>query len=484
MRILEPIAVDYIKSQLESGDPVRIKKALQRLCKLYRKRLRIHPAKRIGIEQSIVGLLYTQGKDEKVRRWGLNALAHLGTEAACKEAILHNLGKYGDQPQTAAAAVAAIHCMSRRASEVLQPFSFDKQVAALGALQHIEASKLDLSALPIDVDKASPDILKLGLVVVGLDRAPPNMLNPRHNNSQMVKALGSHHDNIVAQYSVWAITENPTLTINDLGIDIRTVEALPTNVRSWIYQLLAMSAKNAKHYMEYIQLGARDLEPEARAGLSFGFKDTFFDGLEALVLDWFVTETDLEVRQNLLDHMVRQASHCPSYDSMATEIYEAEPPGSALRQRMEAMAVNTPLYRKFRRIELDGTLDLFRGGSTMTKNTFNISGAVGAVSIGGNADNTGATSVHYNSQTVDIIRSELSRAERELHAAQIEGPLKAEALEQVQAAKVDPTADKLAKAINVLGKVESVATKTVSTGAAISKIVSALGKLTGLLPGP
>ena len=46
------------------------------------------------------------------------------------------------------------------------------------------------------------------------------MMHPRFSNSELVKALGSHHDNIVSQYTVWAITENPSLRLSDIGYRI------------------------------------------------------------------------------------------------------------------------------------------------------------------------------------------------------------------------------------------------------------------------
>lgn len=230
--MLNSVAVDYLKSQIETGDPVRTKRALQEVCKHYRDGYRVHPSQLNGLEQSIVGLLYTQASDEKVRRWALNALARLGREPQCMEAILATLKKYDNEPQTSAAAIAAIFRMSPKASRILKKLSFDEQMITLAALQHVDVHKLDISALPIDVEKASPDLLKLALVVVGLDRAPPNMMHPRYENSALVKALGEHHDNVVAQYTAWAITENPSLKLGDLGVDIRLVEDQPSNVRA------------------------------------------------------------------------------------------------------------------------------------------------------------------------------------------------------------------------------------------------------------
>lgn len=482
-RFLDPLNSDYIKSQLETGHPTRTKKALQDLCRLYRVGYRIRPPQLIAIEQSIVGLLYTQRKDEKVRRWALNALARLGREPECMEAIIQVLETYKDEPQTTASAIAAIYRMSRKASEILRKLSFDEQMVALAALQHVDAHKLDLSSLPLNVETASPDLLKLALVVVGLDRAPVNLLNPRHDNAQMVKALGGHHDIIVSQYSVWAITENDSLGLEDMGIDIRTIEQQPPNVRSWIFRLVAMTPKDAQKHFEYLELGMRDPEVEARVGLARGLKDTFFDGLEPLILDWFTTEADADVSQHLLDHMIRQAHQCPQYEAMAVEVYEKESPGSAMRRRMEAEAAGRSLYGKLKQIDVDGSRDLFRGAAGVTNNTFNIKGGVqgGAVSFGGNAENSAPTTVNYTLQTIDIVKSELSKAERELYASSIDEGLKKEALEHVQAAKGDPSPDKITKAITALGKVEALAGKALGAGTAIANVVTTIGKVTGLL---
>jgi hypothetical protein len=74
-------SVDYIKTQLDTGHPAQTKRALQHLCKLYRSGHRVRPEELFGVEQSIVGILYTGRQDEKVRRWALNALARFGRPA-------------------------------------------------------------------------------------------------------------------------------------------------------------------------------------------------------------------------------------------------------------------------------------------------------------------------------------------------------------------------------------------------------------------
>ena len=439
IRFLDTPNVEYLKSQLETGEPVRAKKALQDICKAYRSGFRIQHPLLVGVEQNVIGLLY-QATDEKVRRWALNALARLGRESTCVAAIVDVLSRHTDEPQTTAAAIAAIYRLSKKAAEILRGLSFDEQMVTLAALQHVDAGKLDLSSLPIDVEQASPDLLRLGLVLVGLDRAPANLLNPRHSNAEMVKALGGHDDDVVSQYSVWAITENPDLGVSDLGIDIREIEQKPANVRAWLFRLLAMTTREAERHMEFLELGMRDPDPEARLGLAVGLKNTYFDGLEALVLDWFVKEDDTDVRHAVLDHMVKQAQHCPNYEEMAAQIFEGEPEGSALRRRMVASASGTSIFGRFKQIEAEGSGDLFKGVMIVNKTTnYNIAGGVqgGAVSIGGDATNFGQAQVHYNPQTIEQIQSELSKAERELHGMKLEGNVKKEALEHVAEAKAN-----------------------------------------------
>jgi hypothetical protein len=351
-------------------------------------------------------------------------------------------------------------------------------VRVLAALQHIDAAKLDQSGLPINIEIATPDVLKLGLIVVGLDRAPANLFHPRHSNPEIVKVLGRHHDSVVSQYTVWAIAENDSLGLSELGIPISSIETRPPNVRSWMFQLIAMSPATAKANLEYIELGAGDPHPEARLGLAVGLRETFYDGIEPLVLDWFYSESDQEVSQSLLDHFIRQSQKCQNYEETAIEFHERAGVGSVARQRMEAYAAGTPLYGKLQQISYDGSNDLFR---SMTIMNMTINGGIqaGAVSIKGNATNSGTTNVHYQA----TIQTELTKAIREIHTSIADPELKEQALEHVRAAQADPTPDKLTKAFGILGKIEAVTAKVAGVGTSITTLGTlgaSIAKLAGL----
>jgi len=243
-----------------------------------------------------------------------------------------------------------------------------------------------------------------------------------------------------------------------------------------------MSPATAEANREYIELGAGDPETEARLGLAAGLRETYYDGIEALILDWFSGETDQEVVQALLDHMIRQSSKCPTYEEAAIQSYEKEGPGSAARKRMEAHATGLPLYARFQRISYDGSNDLFRS-MTIMNTTINGGIQAGAVSVNGDATNMGTTNIHYQPQTIEAIQTELTKAIREIHTSTADPDLKEQALEHVRAAQADPTPDKLTKAIGFLGKIEAVTAMAAGVGTSITTLgtlAESIAKLAGL----
>ena len=390
--LLDKVESDYLRSQIDTGDNVRAKSALQSLCKSYRLGLTVRPELRVGFVNSLVGIAFNASIDEKVRRWVLNALARVGNEGDCVPAVKHMLSNFGDEPETVASGIAALYRLCKRTNpkDILKGMDFDPQMTTLAALQHVPAHILDLAELPLDVDKATPSLLKLALLVVGLGRSPENLLNPHHTDAEMIRVLGGHDDAIVSQYSVWAITENPALGVANLGLSLKDIDDHPANVRAWVLQLLAMEADDKEPFWEIIEHGMSDASPEVRRGLALGFKETFVDVFEPMILDWIVNEPDLEVRQHLIEHIIRQAPRSPSYHEYAIELYTGEPPLSSMRQRMEASAVRTPLYPKFKAIDAEIGNDLFGGVTYVAEQKINIGNLnSGAAVIGsGNATNT------------------------------------------------------------------------------------------------
>lgn len=488
-KIINEESANFLKFQIESGTPQQTKRALQELCRLYRSGYRIGRIDQLlSIENSINGLIFTRSDDKKIRRWALNTIARLGRKKYSLEGVRHALEKYHDDPQTVASAIAALYRIDKDAMQFLTKKElFSNDLMVLAALQTANLKDVDVTQTHINIQTAAADILELALLVVGLDRAPEHIFDPRYTNAEIVRALGNHHDEIVSQYSVWAIVENCNLNINHLGVDIKDIETQPPNVRSWLFRLVAISPDLEGSAIDYIRLGAEDQVPEAREGLAIGLRGTYFDGLEALVLDWYYSEEQIEIQDYLLDHMVVQSNVCRSYEDHVTEQYEREQSGSIRRMRIEGLAAKTPLYGKLKRIgfsepDLFGQVSVhFHGGFNVTNTykTGDIQG--GAVSIGGDATNTGTVSNSYNFNTIEALQGELSEVRGLLSGIDLDIALKAEIDAAIIQAQTNPNPENVGIIHALLQKARSALGTAASSAGDITKIIALIDKLSHFL---
>ncbi|MFC7399547.1 hypothetical protein ACFQU1_20250 [Chelatococcus sp. GCM10030263] len=249
-----------------------------------------------------------------------------------------------------------------------------------------------------------------------------------------------------------------------MGIDISRIEDHPANVRAWVFQLLAMEANKSKSNWEIIRLGMSDPSIEARRGLAVGLLGNFIDIFEVLILDWLVNEPELEIRQLLIEHLIRNADMSANYEKYAIELYEAEAPGSSLRQRMEASAVRTPLYTRFKQIDAGPFGDLFGERSTIVvEKQYNI-GSIqgGAINVGdGQSTNHGPTQSHWlNDQRSQEIQADLEKLKATLIELEIDPSQKEKALTYVAAAKQNPSKERLQTVIDFVDQLTGLAEST------------------------
>jgi hypothetical protein len=155
--------------------------------------------------------------------------------------VLKAITEYPDEPQVVAAAIATLFKLDENTTQklILDKGVFSPEIVALSALQTTDPKKLDISSIKVDIERADAISLKLALLLIGLDRAPPRIFHPRHTNGAIVKELGRHDEPIVSQYSVWAVAESRRLGISNLGISIKSLDEKPANVRSYVYRLYA-----------------------------------------------------------------------------------------------------------------------------------------------------------------------------------------------------------------------------------------------------
>ena len=345
----------YLRYELSSNDPRRQKTALQDLCRLARSGLTFRPEAKVSFEQMVAGLT-VNSSDAKVVRWGLNAIARIGTVANTAESAKAALRRHEGDPEIVAAAVSALAALYRgRIPPEVAMGGVDPATRMLAAMQTVAPKLLDAVSLAIDIDTADAELLKLALVVVGLNRDIQHLLHPRHENGAIVRALGQHDDPIVRQYSVWAVIENARLGIEHLGIPFDRIDWEPPNVQSKLLQLAPSAIADPIERQDLVIAGTNLPSVEAREGLARGLEHSFYDGLQDVTISWARTETHDRVLLPLAEHFARHADEAPSYRDEALILHDR---GPAFRERVRLGAEGTALYAEVRS-SADGAPGLF-----------------------------------------------------------------------------------------------------------------------------
>ena len=244
--------IEYHKRRLLSQDPTTVKRGLQDICAIFRVRgvNLLTETVRNELELTLLGLLHKKSNDPKILMWTLNALSFVGRSEGCLEAIKLCIEHNEESPSLIASGIAALQRIFGQ--DDIRPLTknCNEQVVTLASLRHLPYKSVDIESSRVDVEKSSPDLLRLALILVGTDKAPPNLFDPHHENNAIIKALGKHDDTIVRQYSCWAVVENPNLNLDDLGIEICNIQDHPSNVRAWMYEAFCKQAPASAETIE------------------------------------------------------------------------------------------------------------------------------------------------------------------------------------------------------------------------------------------
>lgn len=459
-RMLNSFQASFLKSEIESGNTTRSKQALQQLCKMFRSGVALQQDDRISMEIAILGVLSSAASDEKIRRWALSALTYVGRKEVSRNAVLRALSDYPDEPQVLAAAIATLFKFDGSAAHkvISNQGTCTPEMVTLSALQTTDPKHLDLSQIKVNIDTAEAVSLKLALLLVGLNRSPENIFDPRHSNSAIVKVLGKHHEPIVSQYSVWAAAENPFLGASNIGIDLKDLDGHEPNVRSYVYRLFAEESTVSPQRHEIIVQGSKDSDIEARLGLAIGLRDSFYDGLAGVTVDWFHEEDDQQIAAYLLDHIIAQAEKVATYEKIALEHYEFAAGDLKKRFRMEAAAAGTKIYGDFKRKSLQqeaGLLGLMGGSVTNNNNFFNHGNIQGAVSQSGNAMNSGQMQAALTQGQIQKAWKLLDDVAAEIDAVPLSDEIRGEVRQKIEHAKGQTDRETLGAVVGVLEKAES-----------------------------
>ena len=490
---VDEIVAEYLLAQIGGGDPQQAKRALQEVCRLHARGFHFKPHQRITLEIITVGQLEAQRFNRKVRRWCLNVLALIGTPERSRDAIHRVIEIFHNDPDTMASAMTAYFRVCPDAYQDLSSRSFiSPQQITLAAHIGDFGGRIRTDQTTIDIEREGTPILCRALVAVGLNRAPENLFHPRYANADLVKKLSAHDQELVIQYAVWAINENPNLGIDHLAFNLCDLPSLAPSIRGWTYRLYGEAAIDPGLKHDIIEEGSKDFDVEARMNLARGLRGIWYDGLEEVTSPWWHDEAEASVREEILDHMVRQASECSEYERLAVEQFDAALPNDPSLKRLRAAAAGTPLFAKFRRMEYRAGGDLFgfddsnQGSITiMTTNNNNVSiGNVqgGAVAVGGDATQTGDNQNVLTGDQIVQIKADLNMLAEELRGLPNQTQEVKDVTALIEDAAADPTTSKLSKVKSGLTGLFSGASALAKFAGDATKIAEHADKIITMIP--
>ena len=481
----------YLLYLIGSGVPDQAKHGLQEVCRLYARGFHVPPSLCVQVEIATVGQLITGMSDAKIRRWSLNVIALIGTADRSKATVETVIGRFHNDPDTMASALTAFFRVCPLAYASLREKSYIRpEQIALAAYTSGFWRRIRNDETTINIEVEDAAILRSALVTVGLGKAPPNLFHPKYSNEELVGRLCQHDDELVMQYSVWAIAEHPDLDVRHLDMDLRDLRQYPDNVRGWVYRLFGATSQASMKRHDLIAEGSQDAVDEARLNLAKGLRDSFYDGLEVVTCEWFHDEQHEEVRGAITDHFVGQSEYCPAYEDIVKRLFLDCPKGSIQHRRMLAAASRKPIFRELRKIEYQADGDLFgdmplqpNGGlMPMVNNTYNIGNVQGgAVSIGGAAKQEGPNANTLTGDQTVQLKTQLENLAGELQALTNPSDNIRDIAKLVEEAAKDPVPNKLNRLNGALTSLLNGASDIAKFGGDATKIIGAAEKIMGLL---
>ncbi|MBM7407077.1 MULTISPECIES: hypothetical protein [Sphingomonas] len=354
--------------------------------------------------------------------------------------------------------------------------------------QHQGAFDEELSGLQLNLEKADAGDLRSATLLIGLQRAPSTLFSDRHPVSSVIGDLNTHEDRVVAQYSFWATAEHPALDLRSVSVPPTVFSQLVPNVQAWAYRVLTKTSQTAEKHNDLIVEGSESEHASVREGVAIGLRDIFFDSLDAIVIDWSLSEDDIVIREKLWEHMAANAQHSAGYREEVERAYRSSAINSNLRVRLEAACKDKGLSLTFKKIALQtGDPDLFTqlAGGTVTNNnqTFNAAVQAGALSNAG-PGNTGTVNIGQQQQSVAAVEADLKELLSHLQRQPASNE-KEKVMAAVEDAAKAPTKSKVGKVVDWLKSAKegmtSITDISDKAGSFYSRIAPALEYLPDML---
>lgn len=407
-------------SYLEYGlridaSPALQKRTLQRLCEWYEQgRRHSNLAMLRPFLHSLMGSQHVL-----VRRWSIKALALIG-HVDDFQRIVDRLRVEDDvEAQTWGVTGLVKHANDRSLKELCEIANLPNTAAVtLAARLYAPADWItdhtEQPRITLDDDELT---LKWAVFLIGYGRAPEDLFHPRFSNEVFLGQLNAHDAPDISEYSIWALWERPDFGAGFSKIPLIEAKRHQESVRKWLYRLATKSPEQVGLDPDALAALRRDDSSRAREGLAQGAVDLPPALFGRAVIDWYSTESDAQVQENLLVSMAAASVYDVDYADAVQERFGREQPDSLLRRRLLAASVGLPLFADLRKrhaqdgFARQGLLDY--GNGTIIMGDVNMSGP--SLNVGGNlnAQNVAVGDMinSANAAVQQLERSDASAAE-------------------------------------------------------------------------
>ncbi len=377
MAFLHYLKEKYLLHMISSGSAEQCEEAMENFCSLMRAGHQIRNPKLMG--RALVGRLFSPS--ERISRWSLNAIAHIGRRAGREfiNAVQRSVLQHIEHPFMLRYAIAALFAVMQNDDEVFEWLNTNKvplEVSAiLASAPFSQKCRENINKLGINIESADNLTLQNASILVGVGEMPEGIFSGKHPYNTNIGQLNKHDDNLVRQYSIWAVKENPDLSVTDLTFNLWDIDSLAHDEKKWAYPTIAVDKECASKYRDILEAGSNDNHVDVRKKLASGLLNTYYIDIERLTFDWYANEDDPEIVLRLLEHMASQSDKSNDYKQTALDRFTALGKGSIERDRLQSAAARTTLFGDMQDIVLmpDPTFFVTKltGEPTVTYNNIN-----------------------------------------------------------------------------------------------------------------
>lgn len=487
-RLLSDAEINYINFGLRLAQPpTEQKRTLQRLCEWYEDGRLLQDA--TATRQLIHSLIGSE--HVLVRRWAIKALALIGHPEDFRRIAERLRVEEDAEAQTWGVTGLVKNAQDRGLKEICElaglPNSAAISLAArLYAPKAWIANHADETRISLSDDELT---LKWAIFLIAYGKAPVDLFHPKFSNEVFLGELNAHDADDISEYSVWGLWERPDFGATYAKISLGEAKDHPESVRKWLYRLATQSPDDVGLDPDALSHLRRDESVRAREGLAQGVYDLPPAEFGGQVLEWYTVEPDAQVRENLLASMAGRSAESDDFADAVRMQFEKEAPDSALRHRLMAASVRTPLYPALRKLDIaamqarqgifeySNTNVTVMGDLKMGEKNLNVSGnfAAQTVSVGDmfNSANGAVQQLQRSDEgTARALQQVLDMLERSKTV-----PGSDEVAEAVKLVAETPTAENKK---SLLDRVKSWATGAAALGTVIEgadKVIDAVGGL-------